>query len=244
MVHFRLKQETDEIDGFVPVEFEGFGEETVDILCDRVYPDYFDASITECENWPDEEEATKEDVTAVLRNLNAALVKERTRQWGAKEPEISDDTEAAHLQKSGLDLPKTVAERTAKEHRHRQFLEARQSRTRCNELDTRLASASLMASGNTENRHALSGMSFNYAALPETIFTSTELEIRWVLLLHDVLQVRVLAKVRTLLTFVDVAGRTQQHPSSTRRTRLKLRSLPVCRPINHSIPPASRATHI
>jgi hypothetical protein len=27
----------------------------------------------------------------VLQNLNAALVKERTRQWGSKEPEISDD---------------------------------------------------------------------------------------------------------------------------------------------------------
>ena len=60
----------------------------------------------------------------MLQNLSAALVKERTQQWGAKEPEISDDREAAHLQKS-VDLPKTVAERTAKEHRHRQFLEAR-----------------------------------------------------------------------------------------------------------------------
>jgi hypothetical protein len=46
------------------------------------------------------------------------------RQWGAKEPEISDDPEAAHLQKVGLDLPKTMAERTVKERRHRQFLEA------------------------------------------------------------------------------------------------------------------------
>jgi hypothetical protein len=110
---------------FVPVEFEGFGEETVDTLCDRVYPDYFDASITEGENWPDEEVATPEHVTATLRSLNEALVKERTRQWGKiKEPEISNDPEAAHLQKAGLDLPKSVAERTAKEHRHRQFLDA------------------------------------------------------------------------------------------------------------------------
>ena len=125
MVHFRLKQETDEIDDFVPVELEGFGEETVDTLCDRVYPDYFDASITEGENWPDEEVATPEHVTATLRSLNEALVKERTRQWGKiKEPEISNDPEAARLQKAGLDLPKTMAERTAKEHRHRQFLNA------------------------------------------------------------------------------------------------------------------------
>jgi hypothetical protein len=125
MVHFRLKQEADEVDDFVPVELEGFGEQTVDMLCDRVYPDYFDASITEGENWPDEEEATPEDVTATLRSLNEALVKERTRQWGEiKEPGISNDPEAAHLQKAGLDLSKSVAERTAKEHRHRQFLNA------------------------------------------------------------------------------------------------------------------------
>jgi hypothetical protein len=123
MVHFRLKQETDEVDDFVPVELEGFGEETVDMLCERVYPDYFNASITEGENWPDYGEESQEKVTAVLQRLNAALVKERTRQWGARDPEISDDPEAAHLQKS-VDLPKSVAERTAKEHRHRQLLDA------------------------------------------------------------------------------------------------------------------------
>jgi hypothetical protein len=125
MVHFRLKQETDEVDDFVPVELEGFGEEIVDILCERVYPAYFDAAITEGENWPDHDEDCQEKVTAVLQNLNAALVQERTRQWKTKEPEISDDPEAAHLQKVGRDLPKTVAEPTVKEHRHRQFMEAR-----------------------------------------------------------------------------------------------------------------------
>jgi hypothetical protein len=124
MVHFSLKQETDELDDFVPVELEGFGEETADILSERLYPGYYKAAITEGENWPDEDEATGEDVTAVLQNLNAALVKERTRQWGAKEPQISDDPEAADLQKAGLDLPKTMAERTVKERRHRQFVDA------------------------------------------------------------------------------------------------------------------------
>jgi hypothetical protein len=107
MVHFRLKQETDELDDFVPVELEGFGEETVDTLCARVYPAYFKAAITEGENWPDHDEGSQDKVDAVLQNLNAALAKERTRQWGAKEPEISDDPEAAHLQKAGLDLSKT-----------------------------------------------------------------------------------------------------------------------------------------
>jgi hypothetical protein len=125
VVHFRLKQEMDEIDDFVPVKLEGFGEQTVDMLCDRVYPEYFKAALNKGENSPDEEEATNEDVTATLRRLNEALVKERTRQWGEiKEPKISDDPEAARLQKAGLDLPKSVAERTAKEHRHRQFLNA------------------------------------------------------------------------------------------------------------------------
>jgi hypothetical protein len=123
MVHFSLKQDTDEVDDFVPVELEGFGEETVDILSARVYPDYFKAAITEGENWPDHDEGSQEKVDAVLQNLNAALVKERTRQWGGKRPKISDDPEAAHLQKAGLDLPKTMAERTVNERRHRQFIE-------------------------------------------------------------------------------------------------------------------------
>jgi hypothetical protein len=98
MVHFSLKQQTDEVDDFVPVELEGFGEETVDILSSRVYPTYCKAAITEGENWPDDrEEESPAKVEAVLQSLNAALIKERTRQWGAKEPQISDDPEAAHL---------------------------------------------------------------------------------------------------------------------------------------------------
>ena len=56
MVHFSLKQETDEVDDFVPVELEGFGEATEDVLCSRVYPVYFKASITEGENWLDNDE--------------------------------------------------------------------------------------------------------------------------------------------------------------------------------------------
>ena len=122
MVHFRLKQETDEIDDFVPVELEGFGEQTVDMLCDRVYPTYAEASMDEIDAWFDDESVKSEKVDAALLSLNEALAKERTRQLGAQEPEISDDPDAARLQKAGLDLPKTMAERTVKEHRHRQFL--------------------------------------------------------------------------------------------------------------------------
>ena len=126
MVHFRLKQQTDELGDFVPVELEGFGETFGEVLCSRLYPVYFNASITEGENWLDsDEEDSEEKMEVALRGVNEALAKERTRQWSEiKEPEISDDPEAARLQKAGLDLPKTLAERTAKEHRHRQFLNA------------------------------------------------------------------------------------------------------------------------
>jgi hypothetical protein len=123
MVHFRLKEEADELDDFVPVEFEGFGEGTEDMLCDRVYPVYFKAAITEGENWLDNEEVPRGKVDAALRSLNEALIKERTRQCGSKEPQISDDPEAAHLQKVGHNVPKAVAERVVNEHRHRKLLE-------------------------------------------------------------------------------------------------------------------------
>jgi hypothetical protein len=65
----------------------------------------------------------KEAVTAYLpekrrrrpRSVDSMKLssKERTRQLGAKEPEISDDPGAAHLQKVGPDFPKTMAERTS-----------------------------------------------------------------------------------------------------------------------------------
>jgi hypothetical protein len=67
MVHFRLKQETDEIDDFVPVELEGFGEVTVDILSERVYPAYFKTAMTEGENWPDHDEDSPEKVEPCSR---------------------------------------------------------------------------------------------------------------------------------------------------------------------------------
>ena len=40
MVHFRLKQETDEIDEIIPVELEGFGEETVDGEAEGCWRDF------------------------------------------------------------------------------------------------------------------------------------------------------------------------------------------------------------
>jgi hypothetical protein len=123
MVHFRLKEETDEIDDFVPVEFESFGEGTEDILCDRVYPVHKKAMMESDDDWPEDEEIPQAKVDAVVKKLNDALAMERTRQWGSKEPQISDDPEAAHLQKVGHDIPKTVAERTVQALRRRKFLE-------------------------------------------------------------------------------------------------------------------------
>ena len=117
MVHFRLKDEADDVGEMAPIELEGFGEGTEGVLCDRVDPLYFKAAITEGENWPDHEEVPQGKVAATLRSMNEALIKERTRQWGSKEPQISDDPEAAHLQKVGHDIPKAVAERVVKEHR-------------------------------------------------------------------------------------------------------------------------------
>src|SRR6266566_8647460 len=40
MVHFHLKKQIENAEDPVPVDLEGFGEETYDTLCDRVYPVY------------------------------------------------------------------------------------------------------------------------------------------------------------------------------------------------------------
>jgi hypothetical protein len=123
MVHFRLKDEAGDVEGMVPVELEGFGEQTEDILCNQVYPVYAKATADAADAWSENEPVPPEKVDEALAKLNAALSAERTRQWGAKKPEIPDDPEAAHLQKAGLDIPKTVAERVVKENRRRRLLE-------------------------------------------------------------------------------------------------------------------------
>ena len=40
MVHFQLKKQVDSVEEPLPVDLEGFGEETYDMLCERVYPVY------------------------------------------------------------------------------------------------------------------------------------------------------------------------------------------------------------
>ena len=95
------------------------------MLLDRVYPVYAKASTDGVEALTDGQSVQSEEVEVeeVFRNLDEALSTERTRQWGSKEPQISDDPEAAHLQKVGHDVPKTVEERVVKKHRHRKLLE-------------------------------------------------------------------------------------------------------------------------
>src|SRR5215472_10389383 len=60
MVHFQLKEEADDVEELVPVELEGFGEETYDILRQRVYPVYSKASDEADEDWPATGEVPKE----------------------------------------------------------------------------------------------------------------------------------------------------------------------------------------
>lgn len=123
MVHFHLKEKADDREEKVPVELGEFGEETYDMLCDRVYPVYAKAATDADEDWPDDEQVPPEKVDTAFNKLNDALSAERDCQRGAKRPEISNDPAAAHLQRVGHDIPKAVAERVVKERRHRQVVE-------------------------------------------------------------------------------------------------------------------------
>lgn len=122
MVHFQLKEEADDVEELVPVELEGFGEETYDILRQRVYPVYSKASDEADEDWPATGEVPKEKRDAALKVLNEALVTERMRKWASKKPKFSDDPDVAELQKQG-DVPKRVAEKAVKERRRRAIVE-------------------------------------------------------------------------------------------------------------------------
>jgi hypothetical protein len=98
MVHFRLKGEASNIEGASPLELEGFGGETLDVLYDRVYPVYAKALVDAVESWrtdePVQSEKVSEIVAAVLSKLNDALSIERTRQWGTL-LEVAGNPEAA-----------------------------------------------------------------------------------------------------------------------------------------------------
>jgi hypothetical protein len=122
MVHFKLKEEIPEdTDELLPVDFEDFGEETYDALSERVYPIYDHAARTYDENWTDRDHATDEQWEAAEKQLKDALAVERQRNWGAKEPQLSDDPEAARLQEEGHRIPKALADKLVKDRREKQL---------------------------------------------------------------------------------------------------------------------------
>jgi len=83
MVHFRLKDEADNIEGASPLELQGFGGEMLRMLYDRVYPVYAKACVEADEAWNEDGPMPPKKVEGVLKKLNEAIIAERTRQWGA-----------------------------------------------------------------------------------------------------------------------------------------------------------------
>jgi hypothetical protein len=80
--------------------------------------------MTADKDWPSDKEVSQHLADEALRQLNEALSIERQRQWGVKEPRISDDPATADLQKTH-DMPKVVAEHAVTERRRRQLKQMR-----------------------------------------------------------------------------------------------------------------------
>jgi hypothetical protein len=121
MVHFQLKKQVD-VEDPVPVDLEGFGEETYDILCERVYPVYSKASMRVHNDLYTNDDVPKQEYDAALKVLNDALAAERMRNEDSKKPELSDDPDVAKLQEL-VDVPRPMAEQAVKEHRRRAMSE-------------------------------------------------------------------------------------------------------------------------
>jgi hypothetical protein len=122
MVHFQLKKQLDNLEELVPVDLEGFGEETHDTLCERVYPVYSKASMRLHNDLHANDEVPKEEYDAGLKVLNDALAAERMRNEDSKKPELSDDPDVAKLQKQ-VDVPRPMAEQAVEERRRRAMSE-------------------------------------------------------------------------------------------------------------------------
>jgi hypothetical protein len=114
LVTFRLKQKPSGPDDVLPFEFQGFGEQTFDVLCNRVYPVYDRAASEVAEHRPEE--------AAALQILNDALITERNRFGGQKPRVMSEDQDVAALQMRA-DVPKSVAEQIVKEGRRKRIEE-------------------------------------------------------------------------------------------------------------------------
>jgi len=122
MVHFQLKKQIDNLEELVPVDFEGFGEETYDTLRERVYPVYSKASMRVHDDLHANDDVPKQEYHAALKMLNDALAAERMRNGDSKKPELSDDPDVAKLQKQ-VDLPRPMAEQAVRERRRRAMSE-------------------------------------------------------------------------------------------------------------------------
>ena len=118
MVHFQLKAEAHSVDDPVPVEIEAFGDETYEMLSERVYPVYSKVSAEIVDALPSNGDVPKEIRDTALEKLNEALVTERMRKRDSRKPKLSDDPEVAELQKE-CDTPRPIAEKIVKEHRRR-----------------------------------------------------------------------------------------------------------------------------
>jgi hypothetical protein len=125
LVNFSLRKEVDNIEEFVPVELEGFGEDTMDMLAERVYPVYQQAMMDFDQHWPDDDTipVPKEKLDAGMKRLTDALTTERHRSQVATPPVVSRDEEAADLQRRVFDLPKAVAEDIVRESRRKRIVE-------------------------------------------------------------------------------------------------------------------------
>jgi hypothetical protein len=84
LVHFQLKAQADNMEEPVPVELEGFGDGTYEVLCERVYPVYGKVSGKVVDDLPTTGEMPKEKRDAALKTLNEALVTERMRKTGSR----------------------------------------------------------------------------------------------------------------------------------------------------------------
>ena len=102
----------------MPVEIEAFGDDTYEMLGERVYPVYSKVSAEIVDALPSDGDVRKEMRDTALQKLNEALVAERMRKWDSRTPKLSDDPEVAELQKE-RDTPRPIAERIVKEHRRR-----------------------------------------------------------------------------------------------------------------------------
>jgi hypothetical protein len=122
MVHFQLKTEADTVDDPVPVEIEAFGDDTYDMLCERVYPVYGQISAKVVDDLPTSGDVPNEMREAALAKLNEAIVTERLRNMDLKKAKLSDDPDVAELQKE-RDTPRQIAEKVVKDHRRRVITE-------------------------------------------------------------------------------------------------------------------------